>query len=93
MAAALALVIDRERVLRGAEIFEENCSLCHDTDANTPDLHRLAGWLDEPMQGPEQLTQAAMRKKDVGQKQRLFNMNQNQWRDVMHYLIDRLGLN
>ncbi len=92
LAAALALVIDRERVLRGAQIFDQNCSLCHNDAANAPDLYRLAGWLDEPLQGAEQLTQAAMRKKDAGPQQRSFDMNRNQWRDVMHYLIDRIGL-
>ena len=94
LAAVFGLVIDRQRALRGAAIFEQNCSLCHDSHEDVLDLYRLAGWLEQPLQGAEPLIRGTtIRHEDGGPKQRLSDMDRHQWRDVMHYLIDRIGLN
>lgn len=88
MAALLNLVVDDQRVSRGKPLYARYCAGCHEGEG-TPDFAQAFAWYARIRTGLERYIETSYSDKNRFTPPVNPGLSRNQWRDVVHYLLDR----
>jgi cytochrome c553 len=94
MAARFALVLDETRLVRGQSIFKRWCHSCHDSGGkNAPRLDTGFDWQTRLEAGVSEYALDSVERPLLVHKNHIGTcLSQNQWADVLHYLLAQVSI-